>query len=97
LYKQQAKTNGVIRMQTQVMTVKEFMTKDNHISEKEIQQYNTLSLTIKVALIVTTALIPLHLNELLEVANGALQPSLEAYVNQFTPSQIIDVVLKGVK
>jgi hypothetical protein len=82
-------------MQTQVMTIKEFLSKEHNISEKEIQQYNTLSLTIKSALIVTTVLIPMHLGDILQATTGALQPSLEAYVNQFTASNLIDVLGVG--
>jgi hypothetical protein len=89
-----------MKMTTQSMTIKEFLSKENNhsecLSQLEQQQYDLLKLTVKASLIVATVLIPLHLGNILEATNGALQPSLEAYVNQFTPSQMIDVI-KGVR
>jgi hypothetical protein len=81
---------------TQSMTVKDFLNRKDTITDKEVEQYKALSLTIKAAVIVALGLLPMHLSELLQMTNEALQPSVEAYINQFSPSQIIDV-LKGVK
>jgi hypothetical protein len=89
-----------MKMTTQSMTIKEFLSKENNHSEclslLEQQQWDMMKLTFKAILIVSSVALPFQLDQILNFTNGALQPSLEAYVNQFTPSSIIDVI-KGVK
>jgi hypothetical protein len=92
-------TNGVIRMQT--MTIKEFMNKGNMTESQtltllEQQQWDMMKLTFKAILIVSTVALPLSLDQILNFTNGALQPNVEAYVNQFSPSTLIDI-MRGVK
>jgi hypothetical protein len=77
---------------TQSMSIKQFLDKKDTITQKEIHQYKTLSLTIKAAIIVSLGLLPMHLSELLQMTNEALQPSINAYISQFSPSQLIEVL-----
>jgi hypothetical protein len=87
-------------MQTQIMTIKEFMNKGEEqpqtLTHLEEQQWEMMKLTFKALLIVSTVALPFQLDQILNFTNGALQPNVEAYVSQFTPSSLIDVI-KGVR
>jgi hypothetical protein len=87
-------------MQTQTMTIKEFMnkgeTQPQTLTYLEEQQWEMMKLTFKALLIVSTVALPFQLDQILNFTNGALQPNVEAYVNQFSPSSLIDI-MRGVK
>jgi hypothetical protein len=88
-------------MQTQTMTIKEFMNKGNVVESEglsllEQQQWDMMKLTFKAILIVSSVALPFQLDQILSFTNGALQPNVEAYVSQFSPSTLIDI-MRGVK
>jgi hypothetical protein len=87
-------------MTTQTMTIKEFMSKgeaqQQTLTLLEEQQWEMMKLTFKALLIVSTVALPFQLDQILNFTNGALQPNVEAYVNQFSPSSLIDI-MRGVK
>lgn len=83
-------------MCTKTMTVKEFMsnTQSNQeqLTELENQQWELAKLTCKALIILSAAILPLQLDGILEYTNQALNGSVEAYINQFTPNGMIDVM-----